>query len=170
MDRTTRRAADGRWPVDTGTHAFIVGVQQVRAANSPSESSRPRNASSTPHILEAEELTILTAWAEGVAEALAYAPDRVDSLVDNARSGADWRAELGLPNPTSRLGEAIDAMGELVRPLAGPSEAAALDAAVVTLHDEPPGESNLEGLVRLVQLAMLEERRTRQPAPVRDEH
>src|SRR5262249_51147403 len=39
MDRTSRRSADGRWPVDNGTHAFDVAVQQLRASSAGSGTS-----------------------------------------------------------------------------------------------------------------------------------
>ena len=36
--RATRRTGDGRWPVDTGTHLFDVGVHQIRASDASSRS------------------------------------------------------------------------------------------------------------------------------------
>ena len=38
--RATRRTADGRWPVDSGTHYFDVAVHQIRASDARSESPR----------------------------------------------------------------------------------------------------------------------------------
>ncbi len=40
--RATRRSADGRWPVDTGTHYFDVAVHQIRASDARSESPHSR--------------------------------------------------------------------------------------------------------------------------------
>src|SRR6185437_1227029 len=37
--RATRRTADGRWPVDTGTHYFGAAVHQIRASDGPNCSS-----------------------------------------------------------------------------------------------------------------------------------
>jgi hypothetical protein len=51
-------------------------------------------------VLELDELTVLTAWAEGASEAAAYAPEHIDLLLAAARPGATWRAELGLPEPS----------------------------------------------------------------------
>jgi hypothetical protein len=64
MDRATRRSADGRIPVDNGTHAFDVAVHQVRASATGSPSPHPAVGQAAPHVLESKELTVLTAWAE----------------------------------------------------------------------------------------------------------
>ena len=98
-DRATRRAADGRWPVDTGTHYFDVAVHQVHAANSASRSEALRPQATTPPVLHADDLTILTGWAEAVAETLAHAPDRIAAVLADAPAGAPWRAELGSQTP-----------------------------------------------------------------------
>jgi hypothetical protein len=74
MDRATRRSADGRWPVGNGTSCCNAAVYQVRASSVGSEPTPSRSTTPTAHILETEELTILTAWAEGVSEAAAYHP------------------------------------------------------------------------------------------------
>jgi hypothetical protein len=43
------------------------------------------------------------------------------------------------------------------------AEAPSLKAMVSALRDDPPGETDLDGLVRRVLAAMLEERATRRP-------
>src|SRR5262249_43069848 len=43
--------------------------------------------------LEAVELTILTGWAEAVAEALSASPDKLNTILDDARAGAPWRRQ-----------------------------------------------------------------------------
>ena len=40
--RATRRSADGRWPVDSGTHYFDVAVHQIRASDARSRSPKFR--------------------------------------------------------------------------------------------------------------------------------
>jgi hypothetical protein len=160
MARTTRRSADGRRPVDNGTHAFDVAVHQVRASNTPQEQAPRRAASLRERPLDVEDLTVLTAWAEGAAEALARAPDRVAAVVADARPGDDWRPTAGLPQPSEQLAGAIGCLERAVSPLA---EAPSLKAMVSALRDDPRGETDLEGLVRRVLAAVLEERATRQP-------
>src|SRR5262249_42839547 len=115
MARTTRRSADGRRPVDNGTQAFDVAVHQVRASNTRQEQT-PRHAGQlAERPLDVEDLTVLTAWAEGAAEALARAPERAAAVVADARAGADWRPRLGLPEPSEHISGAIDCLQKAVR-------------------------------------------------------
>jgi hypothetical protein len=110
-----------------------------------------------------EELTVLTAWAEGVAEALAFAPEQVDLLLDDARPRAARRAGFGLAGLSPLLGESLDTMAELVRAFTDPGGTTGFDLTLDRAKQNRAGESALEFLVRRVLLAMLEERRTRQP-------
>jgi hypothetical protein len=162
MDRRTRRSADGRWPVDNSTSAFDVAVHQVRASNAASGLPLSSPPDSTRHVLETDELTILTAWAEGVSEAAAYAPERIDAVLADARAGATWRAALGLPEPSARLAEATESLGRLARAIAASPGEQLFDLLLTAAGEEHPGETTLDGLARRVLLSMLEERRTRQ--------
>src|SRR5262249_32912719 len=87
MNRASRRSADGRWPLHNGTAVLSAAVRSVRAASSGSGQSPSRPTPSARHVLETEEITILTAWSEAVAEAAAYAPDRIDELLAHAQTG-----------------------------------------------------------------------------------
>jgi hypothetical protein len=120
-DRANRRSNDGRWPVDNSTQFFDVAVHQVHASNtgsSPAATPPP----TTPEF-EAEELTVLTSWAEALAEALTFAPERTPAVLSAARAGALWRAELGLVEPRPQLSGAIASMQDALR--------------TVTINDEP---------------------------------
>jgi hypothetical protein len=93
-DVTTRRSGDGRRPIDNCTDFFDVGVYQVSAASSGSRPAKPRSVTSHAQVLDAEELTILTSWAEGIAEAVACAPEHVEAALvdaDLARRGGPAR-------------------------------------------------------------------------------
>ena len=160
MDRAARRSADGRIPVDNGTYLYDAAVSQIRAASESSGSRPSRGEASTSHLVQAGDLTILTAWAEAVAETLAYAPERVESVLAEASSGAQWRATLELAEPSTRLGEAIDSMGRAVRASDHPPT---FDALIAAVAEDRPDELELDGLVRRVLLSMLEQRRTRHP-------
>jgi hypothetical protein len=163
MDRATRYSADGRWPIDNSTFCSAVAVHQVRAS---STGSRPRQSSSTATmapVLELDELTILTAWAEGLSEAAAYAPERIELLLAAARSGATWRAELGLPEPSPRLADAIESLGRVAGAASLPADPPSFDALLSSAREDHPGETTLDEVVRHALLSMLEERRTRQP-------
>jgi hypothetical protein len=164
IDRATRYSADRRWPIDNSTSAYGVAVHQVRASSSGSgPPPPPPSTASTAPVLELDELTILTAWAEGVSEAVACAPERIDRLLVAASSGATWRAELGLPEPSPRLADAIESLGRVARAAPSPPGASSFDALLTTASEDRPGESTLDQVVRHALLSMLEERRTRQP-------
>jgi hypothetical protein len=162
-DRATRRSADARIPIDNGTSCFDVAVHQIRASPTCSRSRRLPAAPAAPHALELEDLTVLTAWAEAVVEAVSHAPDRTAEVFANARAAAPWRTVMGLPQPSARLRTAIESMEQTVGSLdvahCEPTSGALLAAAAQDLPDDDP----LDSLVRRVLLAMLEERRTRQP-------
>jgi hypothetical protein len=162
FDRATRYSADRRWPVDNSTFCYAVAVHQVRASDAGSGTQPAPSVAATMPLLETEQLTILTAWAEGVAEAAAYAPQRVDELVAQARTDAPWRAELGLPDLSPRLTDAIESLGRVVGRVEAPAGTSFYDALLTTADENHPDEQALDGLVRHVLLSMLEERRTRQ--------
>jgi hypothetical protein len=82
--RGTRRSSDGRWPVDNVNEYFNVAVYQVRASNKGSQSLNSQPETPAPRVLDADELTILTGWAQALAEALAYDPECVEA--------SDWFA------------------------------------------------------------------------------
>ena len=106
-DCATRRGVDGRHPVDNMTEYFDVAVYQVRASRAVSPLPATESRPATPHVLEGDDLTILTGWAQALAEALAYAPDCVDSLLEDTRGVTPWRARLGVPEPSRRLDDAL---------------------------------------------------------------
>ena len=169
-DRATRRSADSRWPVDNGTRAFDVAVHQVRASDNASEHAPPPPEAEDEHLLAVDELSVLTAWAEAVAEALAHAPECVSAVLTEASPDAGWRSALGLEAPSCGLAEAIDSMRRTVRAAVAAHGVAALETTASTLRETRPAEPELDGLVRRALLAMIEERGTRQPAgrpPVR---
>lgn len=165
-DRATRYSADGRWPATNGTSCYPVAAYQVRAPSAePETPETPQSPSTTTSmpVLDLDELTILTAWAEGVSEAAAYAPESIDLLLTAAALGATWRAELDLPEPSARLADAIEALGRVTRAASPPASASSFDAMLTAAQEDPPGETTLDEVVRRALLSMLEERRTRQP-------
>jgi hypothetical protein len=56
----------------------------------------------------------------------------------------------------------MEALGQVVRATAAPPGTPVFDAMLTTASHDHPGEGPLDGLVRHVLLAMLEERGTRQ--------
>jgi len=70
---------------------------------------------------------------------------------------------MGLPEPSARLGAAIASIEQAVGTLDVADGEPMSDALLAVAAQDPPDEDPLDGLVRRVLLAMLEERRTRQP-------
>jgi hypothetical protein len=163
MDRATRRSADGRWPVDNGTYCFDVALHQITAAGADAQSPAPRSRAFAPRLLETDELTVLTGWAEAVAEILVYAPERLEVVLAQARADTSWRDRLGLPESSQQLGHAIEAMSEVVRAAASADGATSFDSLLAAAADDRLDDGGLHSVVRQVLLSMLEQRRTRQP-------
>jgi hypothetical protein len=82
--------------------------------------------------LEAVELTILTGWAEAVAEALAASPDQLNSILDDARAGAPWPPQLGIAEPSANLTSALEDLAHVV--LSGPPTVESVLAAMDERH------------------------------------
>ena len=160
-DRATRRSVDGRGPVTTGTHYSAVAVHQIRAVGAGSGSEPPRVAPGDP-LLQAEEITVLTGWAEGVAEALAYAPERTWDLLADAGEGAPWRDDLKLAEPTPPLTQAIESIRQMLAAATSVGGGPSFDAVLTLSQETPPDELPLQRLTRRVLRSTLEQLRTRQ--------
>jgi hypothetical protein len=161
-DRTTRRSADGRRPLDNATDLLQVAVHQVRASNAPLKPSNAHSETLAPRVMEADDLSILTGWAQALAEALAYDPDCIETLLTDAQAGAPWRAGLGIAEPSAKLSEAIYLMGQAVRAVTPTEGAPTLEALQIWCQADSPAEHGLEMLVRRVIQSTLEQIRSRQ--------
>jgi hypothetical protein len=160
-DRATRRSADGRCPVDNVTEYFDVAVHQVRASSAGLASSKSQFEELAPRVLGAEGLTILTGWAQALAEALAYAPECVEPLLADAHAGAQWRSAFRIAEPSQQLSEALRLISRAVRAVTPPGREPTLDALHIPCREDRPGERGLEALVRRVLRSTLEQVRTR---------
>jgi hypothetical protein len=157
-----RRRADGRGRIDNVTEYFDAAIHQVRASGAGSQASNSKSEASAPRLLELDELTIFTGWAQSLAEVLAYAPERVEALRPTHGEVLQWRAALGIKNPPLQLNEAVDFIGRAVRAVAPTKGMPALDALHVWCREDPPGEHALDQLVRRVLRSTLEPLRARQ--------
>jgi len=166
-DRGTRRSADGRCPVDNVIEQFDVAIHQVRAGNADSMSSNSQPGPLAPCVLEGDELTVLTGWAQALAEALAYAPECVEVLLANAQAGAPWRDEFQLTQPSPQLSQAIQFMRQAITAVTSQGGMPKLDALRISYGAHPREEPRLEMLVRRVLLSMFEQLRTRQVVEIR---
>ncbi len=75
-------------------------------------------------------------------------PERIDQMVAAARGGATWRAELGLPEPSPRLADAIESLGRVARAAPLQAGGSAFDAVLTAAREDHPGETALDQLVR----------------------
>jgi hypothetical protein len=159
---TTRRSADGRWPVDNAVHWFDVAIHQIRASTAASGSSSLGIGITSLRMMEVEELSVVTAHAEAVAEAAAYAPERVAALLADARPSAPWRAALGIAKPSPKLSDAIESISRVVQAATHSGGAPTLEALLIAVQDQHPGEQELDRFVRRVLRSTLEQRRMQQ--------
>lgn len=163
MDRAGRRSADGRSPVSNGTQCFDAAVHQIRVPSGGPPEQRSLATRSAAHLLDSEELTVLTAWAEAVSEALVYAPGRAADVLAAARPAAPWRKALNLSPPSPRIGHGIDLLDEALQ--AATSQSGELGPDGLSAFSDPAftGVDGLDGLVRRVLVSTIEARLTRQP-------
>jgi hypothetical protein len=163
--RAIRRTADGRRPVDTGTHYFGAAVHQIRAADAGSEPPSAGAGATLPRVLDVGDLTVLTGWAEAVAETLAHAPERIPTLLAEARPGAAWRSALGLADPSPNLDKAIASLSAMIEAAAPADDPPSFDAVLAASRENRMGEQPLDELVRSALRSTLEQLRSRQAAP-----
>ena len=161
--RATRRSFDGRRPGGNGSEFSAVSIQQVRAASTGTGPPRSRAGSPSRPMLAADELTILTSWAQAVAEALTFAPERIDAVTADARAGARWRAELQIREPSSPLQHSISGIVHAVR-TATASGGRPPDAVLLAIHNSGPGGPTLNMLGRAALRSALDQRQARQAA------
>lgn len=129
VDRGARHSADGRPPADDATHLRDVGVHQVRARPPGAAPTGPTDLASPPAPgalgLDEHDLTVLSSWAEALAEAGGDEHERQAVLAD-AVGDTGWRAAFGVPAPSPALGHALALLAVAAGPT-GPAAAAADD-------------------------------------------
>jgi hypothetical protein len=167
VDRTSRGSADGRLPVDTGLGLVDVGLNQIRAAPTPSGAAATLTKPAARPALDVDDIAILTGWAEGIVEALVYAPNKAMSLLDQARPGTLWRKELGLPEPSPQLQQAFDAINETITAATRPGESPTLEAVLLVTQNDKPNQGPVDQLARRVLRATLDQLRSRGSTPAR---
>jgi hypothetical protein len=101
-------------------------------------------------------------WAEAVAEALAWAPPRVGAVLKDARADAPWRAELAMQEPSPSLGRCLHLFDDAVSMASSAHGQPTLDALIVALGHDAPGEHRVDRFARRVLRTALEQRDTRE--------
>jgi hypothetical protein len=160
-DLASRRSSDGRSPIDNCIEFFDVGVYQVRAADAGTSAGDSIRQTAFGPVLEADELTVLTSWAEAVAEALAYAPEQAEAVLADAQPRAPWRAALGLPEPSPQLTKAFVSVQQSVRAATPAAGRPTLDAVLESVRHNRPSEHEFERLAHRVLRSALEQRQMR---------
>jgi len=121
--------------------ALMVAKRSARAERTQAPAGSPRRAT-----LTADEFTILTSWAEAMADALAFAPTSIEALAADAQPGPGWRDELRLCQPSSPLRHAITSMAQAPRTAVAANSDPPLRIALLAADDSQPGQSALDGL------------------------
>jgi len=142
-----------------------MSVHQIRASSTGSQPP-PTPAGPPPPrpLLTADELTILTSWAEATAEALAFAPTSIEALGTDAQPGARWRDELRICEPSLSLRHAINRITQTARTALAAGAGLPLDTALLAAQDSQPDQSALDKLARAVLRSALQQRQTRAAA------
>jgi hypothetical protein len=107
------------------------------------------------------EISILTGWAEALADSLAYAPARAEEVIAQARSGASWRPAAGIGEPSPQLTEAIVSLARAVRAARTTGAPATLEAVLDVTRNEPSDAKPIDRLAWAVLRSTLEQRRMR---------
>ena len=136
--------------VNDVTEYFDVAVHQVRAGSAQLPLPNFQRAPLAQSPLGNDDLTILTGWAQALAEALVHDPECVEVLLADARGKTQWRTKLGLPEPSSQLSHAIYFLSEAVHAMASQNGNFSLDGLQVSLLDDRPAEDPLDRLARRV--------------------
>jgi hypothetical protein len=161
-DVATRRSADQRRPADTGASIFYVAIHQIRAADADEDPPRAGPSSTPlPPTLDVDDLTILTGWAEAVAETLAYAPHQTLPVLGEAAADASWRGSFGLLQPPAPVAQAIEAVERVVQRSIQGQSTPTFDAVLAATQTPQHEESALEGLARRVLRSTLDQLRSR---------
>jgi hypothetical protein len=160
-DRAVKRSFDGRRPAEDGFAFFDVSICQIRAARTGSgPPDSPAGSPSSP-VLQADELTILTSWAEAIAEAQLCGTKGIESVQANTPAGSSWRAELRIREPSPQLERAISVMIRAVQTPATESGSQPRDASWCATRSSQPGELPIDRLARAALRSALEQRRAR---------
>jgi hypothetical protein len=167
-DIATRRSADGRRPSDTGASIFEVAIHQICAAEKDEHPrpSPPQQAPLAP-ALDVDDLTILTGWAEAVAETLVYTPHHTLPLLAEAGTDASWRSSLGLPEPPALVADAIQALQRVVQSSIQDHSTPTFQATLAATQAPQPQESTLDALARRVLRSTLDQLRSRRDRAAR---
>jgi hypothetical protein len=154
IDTSARYAADGRQPADDAIDFYLAGVHQLRA-EPRATGTPPRPALEATGPIGPRDLSVLSAWAQAVADAVSAGLE-VETVLAAAGPDASWRAGAGLDRPTDRLAAALDALTHVTRSAVGESRTISVPVMRSALEAAGTEESDLESVARVTLLAALE--------------
>ena len=157
-----RRSFDGRRPLRNGSEFSDVSAHQIRASITGTHAPYAPTGPPPRLALTSAELTILTSWAEAIAEALAFAPASIEAVAADAHPGAGWRDELAVCQPSPSLRYAINVIAQSARTAVTGGVDAPLDASCPAAEDSEADPSGLCALAYAALRATLQQRQTRQ--------
>ena len=155
-----RRSFDGRRPGHDGSEFSGVSVHQIQASSTRTRQHVPVGQPQRLR-LTVDELTVLTSWAEAIAEALAFAPTSIERLAVDAQSGATWREELRICEPSPLLRDSISHIAQIARAAVAADSKAPLETALLAAYENQPGESAAAGVASAVLGSALRQRQAR---------
>jgi len=116
-------------------------------------SSAATTASLNAPVLNVKELTILTSWAEALAEVVFAGSERLETCLADAFAGAPWRVELGVPEPSPRLRAAIAEIGNAARRATAADALPTMSALVAEVEQNGDGVAALSPRVLQSRIA-----------------
>ena len=115
--------------------------------------SAATTASLNAPVLNVKELTILTSWAEALAEVVFAGSERLETCLADAFAGAPWRVELGVPEPSPRLRAAIAEIDNAARRAAAADALPTMSALVAEVEQNGDGVAALSPRVLQSRIA-----------------
>ena len=159
-DLATRRTTDGRSPINNTTHCFDVAVHQVRSKDDIALDD-PVSGSPGQAILEVCDLSILTGWAEAIAEASILSPLLLEQVIGAASAGALWRSSMNVAEPSQPLANALRCIAEGSRIAMTAERRKSLDELTLYWRTRSEGETGLFGLACRVMRSAFDQIQTR---------
>jgi len=104
-------------------------------------------------VLNVKELTILTSWAEALAEVVFAGSERLETCLGDAFAGAPWRIELGVPEPSPLLRAAIAEIDNAARRAAAADALPTMSALVAEVEQNGDGVAALSRRVLQSRIA-----------------
>lgn len=160
-DLATRRTSDGRSLIDNTTRCFDVAVHQVRSTGEMAMEDltleRPGQA-----ILDVRDLSVLSGWAEAIAEASTISCQLLDQVVEAASPEGLWRSSMKITKPSQPLTKALRFLAETARTVMSLEDGEVFQRLLNFLRTDVEGEIGEVGVALRVLRSAFEQLKVRQ--------